>query len=72
MFSQSQLSAEKGVAGLVDIDWEYGESMGIAEIGVGGKRRKPGRSTRAIESGSRNGRTEKRSRRNVTVYVARN
>lgn len=58
-----RFSAEKGVGGLVDIDWEYGDRMGIAEIGMGGrsaKHLKPGRSTAASESGpTKRSRTEK-------------
>lgn len=44
----------KGVAGLVDIDWEHGNRMGIAEIGMGrrsAKQSTPGRSTTASQSG---------------------
>lgn len=50
-------SAEKGVAGLVDIDWEYGDRMGIAEIGMGGRSAKqltPNRSTTASWYGPEN------------------
>lgn len=49
-----RFSAEKGVAGLVDIDWEYGDRMGIAEIGMSGRsatQLTPGRSTTASGSG---------------------
>lgn len=49
-----RFSAVKGVAGLVDIDWEHGDRMGIAEIGMGGRSAKqvtPDRSTTASESG---------------------